>query len=277
MKVRSIRLKKVDNFTLYPLSDVHWPEHDHEKLNQWREIVLNDKNALVTLGGDMFDFARGKYRKHISEYSADDNSRSFIDEVALSKVEGLAEFLKPVAKQGKIIGTCVGNHFWRFANGRVSDQELALQLGVGDSFVGALGLFRVDLGNGSVRIALHHDAGRRGGTASADMLAFQHWSHAVASDIYVAGHTHRQYAGIYQTKITIDQEIDKISDQKLVFIRSGAFLKGYEKSVFEPEAPFMPDYAEVMMLPPSVMGIISVGVVAPKKGKLLYTLTQRTL
>lgn len=275
MKVRSIKLKKQNGFTLYPLSDVHWPEHDREKLETWREVVKNDPKAIVTLGGDMFDFARGKYRKHIASYTADDNSRSFVDEIAYAKIEGLAEFLKPISS--KIIGTCVGNHFWRFVNGRVSDQELALMMGVGDTFVGALGLFRVDLAGGSVRIALHHDAGRRGGTASADMLAFQHWSHAVASDIYVAGHTHRQYAGIYQTKITIDQEVEKISDQKLVFVRSGAFLKGYEKSVFEPEAPFMPDYAEVMMLPPSVMGIISVGVDVSKKGKLLYTLTQRTL
>ena len=275
MKVRTIKLKKKNGFTLYPLSDVHWPQHDHDKLLLWRETVAKDDNALVTLGGDMFDFARGKYRKHIASYTADDNSRSFVDEIAYSKIEGLAEFLKPISS--KIIGTCVGNHFWRFVNGRVSDQELALMMGVGDTFVGALGLFRVQMDGGSVKIALHHDAGRRGGTASADMLAFQHWSHAVASDIYVAGHTHRQYAGIYQTKITIDKNVDKISDQKLVFVRSGAFLKGYEESVFDAESPFMPDYAEVMMLPPSVMGLISVGAEFSKKGKLLYTLTQRTI
>ncbi len=275
MKVLSL-VKKDNGFTLYPLSDVHWPAHDHEKLEQWREAVLSDDDALVTLGGDMFDFARGKYRGHIAGYQLDDNSRAAVDGFAYAMVDGLTDFLKPVAK--KIIGVSVGNHFWRFANGRVSDQELALQLGVGEKFVGSLGLFRVDMKRGSFRIALHHDAGRRGGTASADMLAFQHWSHAVASDIYVAGHTHRQYAGIFNTCITIDDgEVDKVGDTKLVFIRSGAFLRGYAESVTNPEAPYIPDYAEAMMLPPSALGIISVEAEIGANKKKYYTLKQRTL
>lgn len=277
MKVRALQAVK-DGFTLYPLSDVHWPAHDHDKLEEWRDVVLKDNNAIVTLGGDLCDFARGKYRSHISSYVEDDNSRMAIDEFAYSKVQGIAEFLQPVADQGKIIGTCVGNHFWRFVTNRVSDQEVALALGIGETFVGAFGMIRIDLPSGrKVRIALHHDAGRKGGTASADMLAFQHWSHGVAADIYVAGHTHRQYAGIYQTKVTVDDDIEKISDQKLVFVRSGAFLKGYAESVTDPEAPYVPDYAEVAMLPPSVLGIISVEVDIDAKGKIHYTLKQRTL
>ena len=275
MKIRPVTVKG-RKFTLYPLSDVHWPRHDHDKLEEWRRVVLDDPTGLVTLGGDLFDFARGKYRMHLEAFTADNNSRLAVDDPAYSLIEDMAHFLKPVAK--RVIGTCVGNHFWRFADGRVSDQELAIQMGIADTFVGALGLFRVDLGGrAKVKVALHHDAGRKGGTASADMLAFQHWSHAVQSNIYVAGHTHRQYAGIYQARITIDDDEDRVSDQKLVFVRSGAFLKGYTESVTDPEKPFIPDYAEVAMLPPSVLGIISVGVEATPRGKLCYELKQRTL
>lgn len=272
MKVRTLKTGKA--FTLYPLSDVHWPQHDVEKLTEWREVVMADRNAIVTLGGDLFDFARGKYRSHLNAYTADDNSRSPLDDMAYSWVEDFVEFLKPI--KSKIFMVCVGNHFWRFQNGRVSDQELAIMLGVKDAFVGAFGLTKVRMdGRASPIIALHHDAGRRGGTASADMLAFQHWSHACAADIYLAGHTHRQYAGVFQTRITVSN--NKISDQKLVFLRSGAFLRGYAESVMDPEQPFVPDYAEVAMLPPSVMGIISVKVEATPLGKLHYTLQQRTL
>lgn len=263
-------------FTLYPLSDVHWPEHDHDKLREWKRVVMGDDSAVVTLGGDLFDFARGKYRAHLKSYTTDSNSVSALDDMAYGKVDGLAEFLRPIAP--KVIMTCVGNHFWTFANGRVSDQELAIKLGIQDTFVGALGLTRVRLGKrGSAIVALHHDAGRKGGTASADMLAFQHWSHACAADIYVAGHTHRQYAGIYQTRITVKDDVDEIGDRKLVFVRSGAFLKGYQNSAMDPEKPFVPDYAEVAMLPPSVLGIISVEVEVNAKGKLFYALKQRTL
>ena len=275
MKTRIVKVGK--SFTLYPLSDVHWPLHDHDRLKEWRRVVLADDLALVTLGGDLFDFARGKYRAHLESYTADNTSRSAVDEMAYAKVDGLVEFLKPVAEQKKIVATCVGNHFWGFSNGRVSDQELALLLGIGHTFVGPFGLIRVDVGKRGCVKSAHHDAGRKGGTASADMLAFQHWSHGVAADIYVAGHTHRQYAGIYQTKVTIDDEIDKVGDKKLVFIRSGAFMKSYTDSVPNPEAPYHPDYAEVAMLPPTVLGIISVSAEFDAKGRLHYELRQRTL
>lgn len=274
MKVRVLKSPTPFGFTLYPLSDVHWPKHDTSKLDAWREAVCADPSAIVTLGGDLFDFARGKYRMHLNTFVADDNSRSPVDDMAYSWIEDMVRYLRPV--RDKIAMTCVGNHFWRFTNGRVSDQEVALQLGKGDSFVGAFGMARVRIPRrADVLIALHHDAGRKGGTASADMLAFQHWSHACASDIYVAGHTHRQYAGIYQTRITVND--DKIGDKKLVFVRSGAFLKGYAESAMDPEAPFVPDYAEVMMLPPSVLGIVSVGVQASPTGKLRYSLRHDTL
>lgn len=272
MKAKTVDARR--SFTLYPLSDVHWPQHDADKLAQWRSVVAADKNAIVLLGGDLFDFARGKYRMHLNTFVADDNSRAPVDNMAYGWVEDLRDYLKPI--KNKIAMVCVGNHFWRFSNGRVSDQELAIMLGRKDAFVGAFGLTRVRMdGLASPIIALHHDAGRKGGTASADMLAFQHWSHACAADIYCAGHTHRQYAGIFQTRITVEN--NKISDKKLVFVRSGAFLRGYADSVLDPEDPFIPDYAEVAMLPPSVMGIISVRVDVTATGKLHYTLQQRTL
>lgn len=276
MKVVPIRVN-ASKFTLYPLSDVHWPAHDHQKLEAWRESVLADDHSIVTLGGDLFDFARGKYRAHMNSYVADDNSRKAVDEMAYGYVDGLAEFLKPVAK--RVVMTTTGNHFWRFANGRVSDQQLALEIGRPETFVGAFGLGRLTLAKrASLILALHHDAGKKGGTASADLLAFQHWSHACDADIYVAGHTHRQYAGVFTTRITVrDDQSDKIGDRKLVFVRSGAFLRGYAESVTSAEAPFIPDYAEVAMLPPSVFGIISVGVEASASGKLRYRLSQQTL
>lgn len=275
MKVRSLALPNT-KFTLYPLSDVHWPEHEQGKLDVWLETVKADPTAIVTLGGDLFDFARGHYRSHLNSYTDDGNSRSPVDDMAYGFVEDMARYLKPI--KHKVIMTCVGNHFWQFTDGRVSDQELALQLGRGDTFVGAFGMTKVKLKDrATVRIALHHDAGRKGGTASADMNAFQHWSHACASDIYVAGHTHRQYAGIYQTRITVRDDEDKIGDQKLVFVRSGAYLKGYGDTITSPERPFVPNYAEVMMLPPSVFGIISVEVSASPTGRLRYTLKQTTL
>jgi predicted phosphodiesterase len=264
-----------DGFTLFPLSDVHWPYHDAEKLEEWRRQVLATPNSIVTLGGDLFDFARGKYRSHLNSYTADDNSRSPIDELAWKWVDEMAEFLGPV--RDRILMTCVGNHFWRFQNGRVSDQELVNQLGRPNSFVGAFGIARLKVGPASIKVALHHDAGKKGGTASSDLLAFKHWSSNVAADIFLAGHTHRQYAGIFETRITVGDDEDKIRDQKLVFIRTGAFLKGYGGHHTSATEPFVPDYAEVAMLPPSVLGIVSVRVGLLPSGRPQYEIRQLSL
>lgn len=277
MKVRAITLKR-PSFTLYPLSDVHWPNHDDDRLREWRDAVLADPEGLVTLGGDMIDFARTTLRSYLGAYTADSNSMAPIEAMAYSQVEGLAEFLRPV--RDRIILTTVGNHAWKFQNGRMSDQELALSLGMGETWAGAFGIARIDLdGRAHPIIALHHDAGRKGGTASTDVLAFVHWSNACAADIYCAGHTHRQYAGIFNTRITIDAEQTKIRAKHLVFVRTGAFLKGYGDNIEDAEAglPYRADYAEEKMLAPSPLGLVRVRVEATPTGTLRYDLSQRTL
>ena len=101
MKMISVARKKSDSFTLYPLSDVHWPAHDHDKLEAWRDAVLSDETALVTLGGDLFDFARGKYRGFIAVDTPETTTRGGpVDDMAYAHIDGLAEFLKPIA--GKV-------------------------------------------------------------------------------------------------------------------------------------------------------------------------------
>jgi len=277
MKVREIKLKR-SSFTLYPLSDVHWPAHDDPKLRSWRDAVLADDEALVTLGGDLIDFCRTTLRSYLNAYQADTNSMSMVNDLAMSQVEGLVEFLRPVRE--KVILTTVGNHHWLFRTGRVSDQEIALQLGMSETWCGAFGLARVDLdGRAAPLIALHHDAGRKGGTASSDLLAFVHWSNACAADIYCAGHTHRQYAGVFNTRITIKPEEEKIGAQHLVFMRTGAFLKGYGENIRTEDAglPYEADYAEEKMFAPSPLGILSCRVEASPTGKLFYRLQQQTL
>lgn len=277
-----IRRLRQPRFTLYPLSDVHWPAHDKGKLDAWREAVLADDDALVTLGGDLFDFARGKYRSHLESYTADGNSRDPVDDLAYGWVEDFAAYLKPIAK--RICGAVVGNHFWRFKNGRVSDQELVLQLGAGDTFCGSLGMIRLDLPwhkvgrrTTSVSIALHHDAGRKGGTEGADLLAFVHWSRAVRANVYCAGHTHEQWVRPARLELALHADSAKLGDEKRIFIRSGAFLKGYGGNQSDAEQPFEADYAEVKMLPPALFGIVSCSVRLNGQMRPLYKLQQDIL
>lgn len=265
--------------TYYPISDVHWPKHDTKMLDTWLEAVKADPTAVVTLGGDLFDFARGTYRQHAESFTADDNSQDPIDEMAHLWVEQFAAYLRPIAK--KVVGCVVGNHFWRFKTGRVSDQELALKLGCGDAFCGAFGLIRLDIPKGgqhtSITLALHHDAGRRGGTEGADLNAFIHWSRACRANVYAAGHTHEQWVRPGRAQILIHHDDRKLGDAKLVFVRSGAFAKSYGATVDNPEAPYAADYPEAKMLPPAGFGIVSVGISLNAQGRPQYDLRHRML
>lgn len=265
--------------TYYPISDVHWPEHDRQMLDAWRDAVMADPEAVVTLGGDMFDFARGTYRKHVESYTGDDNSQDPIDEMAYLWVEQFADYLRPISE--KIVGCIVGNHFWRFKTGRVSDQELALRLGCGDAFCGALGLIRLDLPwvacHTSITIAVHHDAGKRGGTEGADLNAFIHWSRACRANVYAAGHTHEQWVRPGRAQILIHHDDKKLGDAKLVFVRSGAFSKSYGEEVENPEAPYSVGYPEAKMMAPAGFGIVSVGISLNSQGRPQYDLRHRML
>lgn len=276
MKMRRVKVKR-NRFTLYPLSDVHWPNHDTDRLLEWKKAAMADKEGLVTLGGDLFDFARTKYSRHLQSYTADDNSRDPIDNMAYGQIEDMAGFLAPL--KDKIVGCVVGNHRHTFKNWRVSDQELCLQMGIPDVFLGAFGMIQVVTQNRTaVDIAIHHDAGRRGGTESADILAFYHWSANVSADIYVAGHTHRQYVKPARAKIGISKGEGKPKTvaRDIIYCRSGAFMKGYADSVIDPRAPYSPDYAEERMLPASIMGILKI-TVSTATGSPQYDLGQATI
>lgn len=261
------------SFTFYPLSDVHYPEHNDGKLTAWLKTVKRDPSAVVTLGGDLFDFSRTTFRKHLRTYQEDNTSTQFIDNAAEKTIRSFARKLRPIAN--KIAAVCVGNHHYAFADGRVSDQMLASTLGIGETFVGALGLISINSPRGSCVIALHHDAGKKGGTISSDLLAFQAWSTVVDADIYAMGHTHRQYVVAPSPRLVVDRtKPDGIGDKQRVFVRSGAFLRGYSETATEPDKPFVPDYGEVKMYSPSAYGIVSIGVSWNDYGKPQYHLTQ---
>ena len=253
---------------LYPLSDVHWPEHEHDSLVDWVNMVKKDKKAVVTLGGDMFDFCRTTARKHVKSYNEDSNSFSPIDRFHLSEIEEFAKFLKPIAS--KVVGACSGNHYHQFPDGQISDQKLALLLNE-DSWMGAGGYIVIPLnGQYELKILLHHDAGRGGITPGADFNAFVRAASNAQADIICLGHTHRLMNVPGSTQINIEN--DKVGAHQTIFVRSGSYLKRYHEQVkSDKKAPFLPDYGELKMFAPSTFGHAIVEV-SLQKGKPCYDL-----
>jgi predicted phosphodiesterase len=263
MKVANVKVGP--RFNLYPISDVHFPNHDDKRLSRWVETVAADPDAIVTLGGDIFDFARTTFRTYVNAYQADQTSRHLMDHAARESIGKLAMKLAPV--RDKIVGAISGNHHWRFPNGLISDQELMILMGLSDRWFGDAALIRVDmevrdqLADVPVKILLHHDGGSGAGTLGGQMNAFVRGSNRVDADIICYGHSHGLYNLPGATKITVpDTGEPFVTDKVVIFVRSGTFMKAWTESVHDPLAPHEPDYAETKLLPPSALGAATVEV-----------------
>ena len=95
--------EELDHLTVYPLGDAHIgsKEFHLELFKQWVEMVKNDPNGAVVIGGDIMNMGLK-------------NSKSNVYEEKLSPMEQKElcyELLNPIAN--KIIGGCPGNHEYR--------------------------------------------------------------------------------------------------------------------------------------------------------------------
>jgi predicted phosphodiesterase len=260
--MRIVKKRVGEQFRYYPLSDVHWPDHEEGYLKQWRDLVEKDDKAIVTLGGDLFDFSRTALRTHLGSYRKDKNSMRIIHDHCLAEVDRFVEFLEPI--KGKIVGAIAGNHHNEFPDGQISDQKLALALG--SKWFGAMGLVQLRMKGGAIVVILvHHDGGSGARTPGADFNAFHRVAQNAKADIIALGHTHRLYAVPGSMRITVDED-GKISADKTIFIRSGSYLKRYhEIEAGEESEPYAPEYGEEKLYAPSTLGHCYVGVSANRK------------
>lgn len=247
-------------YSYVPACCLHYPKGDVDLTKKWVDRVASDPNAFTILLGDQFDLARTHYRKHILAYGVDANSQEAIDDLVRGQVRELADMLDPI--KSKIVGVLRGNHVWDFSSGVSGDQYLADLLGI--PYLGVFSLFRVefrDRVDDSQRIALrvlaHHTGGCRGSrTQGGDVSALARMEDGFEADIYTAGHTHRRHS-FKIPKLTIPSRGEPIPREKgRVFIRAGAFLKGYDKDEPTTTTKHTPHYAEEAMYAPTDLGFV---------------------
>lgn len=228
---------------------------------QWINRVAKDPLAFTVLLGDQFDLARTTYRKHLKSYIGDGNSPQAIDDMVRGQVSELARLLAPI--QNKIVGILRGNHTYQFLDQTFNDQYLSQLLKV--PYLGVFSMFRVefrDKKDGKQRCAMpilaHHSGGCKGSrTAGGDTTALKRMEDGFEATIYAAGHTHRKMSfkspklGIPLSGEPVPREMTK------VFIRAGAFLKGYAADYPSNTLPHVPQYAEEAMYPPVDLGYVT--------------------
>ena len=99
-----------------------------------------------------------------------------------------------------------------------------------------------------------------GRTTGGDVGALEKSELSFDADIYCLSHTHRRHA-FKVPKLTVTARGEpRIVEHSRVFVRSGAFLKGYSADSPSPDRPHFPTYAEMKALRPTDLGFVKVGI-----------------
>jgi predicted phosphodiesterase len=219
--------------------------------------------------GDSMDCARTHFRKHIRSYQEDGNSQAQLDKWMRQDVRDLAKVLKPI--KDRIVGVVRGNHYWTDLQGINSEQHLANDLEI--PYLGSMAMVRVDFKDGdktrqSITIWGHHHGGTRGsGSTSGDVMALERIAGGFEADIYAVGHTHRTVATKLPRITLTGGPNPQAVEHTRVFVRAGAFLKGFRPDNPNPISPHNPSYEEDAALRPIHMDQVRVDVRFKRVGR----------
>lgn len=244
---------------LIPAGCLHWPIGEKDLLREWVEAVRSDPFAYTVLMGDSLDAARTHYRKHLRAYGEDENSQEALDELMRGQVSDLAKVLEPI--KDRILGVILGNHWWGFLDGTNSEQYLCQILGL--RYLGPFGLLRLDFCDGraaraQLTLVAHHTGGTGGGrTTGGDVNAMVRAENVVDADIYLFGHTHRRHAHVEKSLALTSKGTPRLRERSRVFVRTGAFLKGYKGDEPRVDRQHRPGYAESAMYRPTDLGWVT--------------------
>jgi len=258
IRTADVWAKYGERIRLYFIGDVHWNSPAHAK-QLWEYDTHRIKQEMkkgqvkFILDGDIFEAFSSSERKRWSASDPHESNVKRFDRMYLQEVQDFVNenpFLV-----GNTLSVYGGNHFFQFANGVTSDQELARI--VKAPFIGVCGYtlltIHIDKHHSHlVKIFVHH--GKSSGKKKGAMFnALEDAaSYFVDADIIIMGHDHKMGAiplpalrcdmgkgGCYKTKVF----------RRLVG-RSGSYLRSYTEDE--------ENYAHDAMFSPSTVGCLPV-------------------
>lgn len=251
-----------DPVTIIPFGCVHRDDPGFRE-SLWRQCVdeIASTNNCYAIGlGDYANFLRTTARTYLKAYVADDNSFRELD----SMVKGEAikfhqNYLRRI--QDKLIGLAEGNHYHEFQNQCTDTQFLCdlakvpyldkpcfLRLTVKAKYPSGVRVMKV------FKVLIHHGDWSGGSSRTGgDITAMENKSMGFDFDIYLFGHTHRLHA-VHSPFLTIPTNgALKVVERPRVFIRTGAFMAGYDERCQK-------SYAHKKLLHPTELGYCRLGI-----------------
>lgn len=262
-KTRYVQEFKNFNETHYllPFGDVHYknPGHHEELWVEWCEWAKRKPRTMFLGMGDFIEWFSDSERRGVESINLHQSSKKTMDDFAKEMCD---QFYKQISfMRGKCIGMLEGNHFYQFQNGMTSTQYLCQRLEC--PYLSATAFVRISFHSEcgkrlSVDIFAHHGKGASR-LVGGSLNTVQQMAECAIADIYLMGHDHKKSIGM-SSKLTLTDGRTglHVKEKKMLYGRTGSFLKGYEEG--------KESYVAKALLNPTDLGTIKIEL-TPKRKK----------
>jgi hypothetical protein len=219
---------------LIPFGDVH-RSSKLCSLSHWKEFLrwAAKKPRAFFLGmGDYDDMASASERSILCDDRLHESTVDTLEETYLKATEKLAKEIEPF--RGKLIGLLEGNHFGTFQNGTTTTQKLCELMGC--KYLGVSSFIRLSFAQKtggshnttcSVDVWAHHGVGASR-LVGGSLNRVEQMLDSADCDIALMGHDHKKAVGdVIRLKLTGGNGSLRVTSRKVVFGRTGSFLRGY--------------------------------------------------
>lgn len=228
-----------EQFTLFFFGDVHAGVESfaEDKFRSFVKEAAAVPNAYFLGMGDYLDFASFSGNKRLNSGDMHETEEEWINSRVKKDCDEFISMIEPF--KGRIIGLIGGNHQFKLANGRTTDEYIAEQLDT--KYLGWLSV--IDLGFGSVRskdikqnhcriFACHRARGGR--LLGSSINGVIDMSNVIGNcDIYAAGDDHKRHVNtrpiLNVTPAPNAATGFTIKERRQYFVRSGSFQRSYVK------------------------------------------------
>ena len=209
---------------IIPISDVHLGalEHMEKQWEQFCQCVLETPNTYITLGGDLINNAT---RNSVSNIFKETMFPS-------AQKRKMAEMLKPLARENRILCAVSGNHERR--SQKDCDDEpmfdIMCKLDLEHLYRENMAFVKIQMGdvkrnrekNPTYILVVTHGAG--GGMTGAAVNKNERFGYVIdGADCLIVGHTHKPFV-TQPSKIFVDTHNNKVSFKPFKVVSSTAWL-----------------------------------------------------
>lgn len=218
---------------LIPFGDVHRSSDMFAK-EKWHDFLdwARKKRDCYFLGmGDYDDLASTTERIVLGDNSLHTSTVKSLEQLYR---ENTAAFCKEISfMKGRLLGLVEGNHYGKFSSGITTTQLMCQNLEC--KYLGVSSFIRLKLVESksnilNIDLFAHH--GKGGGKRTGSSInSVEDMMRIADAQIYLMGHDHRKsVSAVNKLYLTEGNGSVKIDDKRILLIRTGSFLKGYENN-----------------------------------------------